>query len=274
MTYSRLFLYKKRLYHILLLFSAILFLWGGCSNKKPAADTILTNARVYTVNSSKPWAEAVAVRNARILFVGSGKDILRYRGPDSKVIDAGGRFLLPGIEDSHVHFVSGSESLAKVDLSGTRTVEEVQERIRKFAAEHPQAAWVQGRGWMYAAFPGNMPHKKFLDDVVPDRPAVMRCADGHTTWVNSRALSLAGIGRDTKDPENGKIVREENGEPTGALLEAAGSLVSRVIPKPSPEETLFCLHHGRSLRHAQGERRRLHRGRQARRPHPALTEHF
>lgn len=244
MRYPRSSLYQKRLNQIVLLFSAILILWGGCSNKKPAADTILTNARVYTVNSSKPWGEAVAVRNARILFVGSGRDVLRYRGPDSKVIDAGGRLLLPGIEDSHVHFVSGSESLAKVDLSGTRTVEEVQERIRKFAAEHPQAAWVQGRGWMYAAFPGNMPHKKFLDDVVPDRPAVMRCADGHTTWVNSRALSLAGIGRDTKDPENGKIVREENGEPTGALLEAAGSLVSRVIPKPSPEETLAALREG------------------------------
>ncbi|MDH7513725.1 MAG: amidohydrolase [Clostridiales bacterium] len=229
---------------IVLLFSAILFLCGACSNKKPSADTILTNARVYTVDANKPWAEAVVVRNERILFVGSARDALRHRGPDTKIIDAEGRLILPGIEDSHVHFVSGSESLAKVDLSGTRTVEEVQERIRKFAADHPQAAWVQGRGWMYAAFPGNMPHKKFLDEVVPDRPAVMRCADGHTTWVNSRALSLAGIDRDTKDPENGKIVREENGEPTGALLEAAGALVSKVIPKPSPEETLAALREG------------------------------
>ncbi len=244
MTYTRSSLDKKRFNQIVLLFSAILFLCGGCSNKKPAADTILTNARVYTIDANKSWAEAVAVRNERILFVGSAKAVLRHRGPDTKIIDAGGRLLLPGIEDSHVHFVSGSESLAKVDLSGARTVEEVQERIRKFAAEHPQAAWVQGRGWMYAAFPGNMPHKKFLDEVVPDRPAVMRCADGHTTWVNSQALSLAGIGRDTKDPENGKIVREENGEPTGALLEAAGSLVSRVIPKPSPEETLAALREG------------------------------
>ena len=233
-----------RLNRTVLFFSALLFLSAGCSSERPAADTIIVNARIYTVNAGQPWAESVAVREGRILIVGSTKDVARHKASGTKVIDAGGRLVLPGIADSHVHFVSGSASLAKVDLAGTKTVEEIQGRIRTFAQEHSQASWVQGRGWMYAAFPGNMPHKKFLDEVVPDRPAVMRCADGHTSWVNSRALALAGIDRDTKDPENGTIVRDEKGEPTGALLEAAGSLVSKLVPEPTPEETLAALRQG------------------------------
>jgi len=229
---------------VALLLLALLIGLAGCSKERPAADTIISNARVYTVDARQSWAEAVAIRGERILTVGSATEAMRYRASGTKVIDAGGRLLLPGIEDSHVHFVSGSGNLAKVDLAGTRTVEEVQARIQKFALEHPQAAWIQGRGWMYAAFPGNMPHKKFLDEVVPDRPAIMTCADGHTSWVNSRALALAGIDRRTPDPENGTIVREANGEPTGALLEAADFLVEKIVPKPTPDETLAALREG------------------------------
>jgi len=224
--------------------SALLLLSAGCSGGRPAADAVILNARIYTVNASQPWAEAVAVRGGRIVAVGTTKAVSRHRSPETLVIDAGGKLVLPGFMDSHIHFVSGSASLAKVDLAGTRTVEEIQDRIRAFARENPDAGWVQGRGWMYAAFPGDMPHKKFLDEVVPDRPAVMSCADGHTTWVNSRALALAGIGRDTEDPANGTIVRDEKGEPTGALLETAGYLVSKHIPRPTDEDTLAALRRG------------------------------
>jgi len=234
----------NRMRRLGILLSAILFVLAGCSKDRPQADTIITNAKVYTVDVKQPWAEAVAVQGDRVLFVGSAKATMRYRAEETKVIDAAGRLLLPGIEDSHVHFVSGSDNLAKVDLAGTKSVEEVQARIRQFAQEHPQAAWIQGRGWMYAAFPGNMPHKKFLDEVVPDRPAIMTCADGHTSWVNSKALALAGIDRRTPNPENGAIVREADGEPTGALLEAADSLVDKILPKPTPEETLVSLREG------------------------------
>jgi hypothetical protein len=230
--------------HLVLFVSALLLVMAGCSSDRPAADTVIINARVYTVDAGQPWAEAVAVREGRILFVGSTKEAQRYRSSETQVIDAGGRLILPGIEDSHVHFVSGSASLARVDLAGTKTAGEIQERIRKFAAEHPEAGWIQGRGWMYAAFPGGMPHKKLLDEVVPDRPAIMRCADGHTSWVNSRALAMAGIGRATKDPKNGKIVRDEKGEPTGALLEEASSLVSKFVPEPTAEETVAALRQG------------------------------
>jgi len=222
----------------------VLLLTASCSGGRPAADTVILNARVYTVDAARPWAEAVAVREGRILAVGTTKAVSRHKAPETLVIDAGGRLVLPGMMDSHIHFVSGSASLAKVDLAGTRTVEEIQERIRAFARENPEASWVQGRGWMYAAFPGDMPHKKFLDEVVPDRPAVMSCADGHTTWVNSRALAVAGVGRDTKDPLNGTIVRDEAGEPTGALLEEAGALVSKHIPRQTDEQTLAALRRG------------------------------
>jgi predicted amidohydrolase YtcJ len=224
--------------------AAFLLFLAGCSVERPAAETVITNARIYTVDAAQPWAEAAAVKDGRFLFVGPAKEAKRFQSKGTKVIDAGGRLVLPGLMDSHVHFVSGSSSLAKVDLSGTKTVQEIQDRIRKFAGENPKAPWVQGRGWMYAAFPGGMPDKKFLDEVVSDRPAIMRCADGHTSWVNSRALALAGINRGTKDPKNGTIVRDHRGEPTGALLEEASSLVSKFIPEPTPEGTLAALRRG------------------------------
>lgn len=227
-----------------LLIASIFFIQFGCAPKPEPADLIITGAKVYTVNPSQPWAEAVAVKGEQIVFVGSARQARKYAGPSTKIIQAGGRLLLPGFQDSHVHFVSGSLNLNRIDLAGTRNVEEIQDRIRKFAAAHPELPWIQGRGWMYSAFPGNMPHKKFLDEVVPDRPAIMRCADGHTSWVNSRALTLAGINRLTPDPPDGKIVRDEKGEPTGALLEGASGLVSRLIPEPTREERLAALRTG------------------------------
>jgi urease alpha subunit len=120
--------WQARTYFVLFL-SALLFMMAGCAGKQPAADTIILNARVYTVNAAQPWAEAVAVKDGRILFVGSTKEAKRFKSKDTRVIDAGGRLVLPGIEDSHVHFVSGSKSLARVDLAGTKTVEEIQVRI-------------------------------------------------------------------------------------------------------------------------------------------------
>jgi hypothetical protein len=226
----------------LILFSILLL--SSCAKKPEPADLIIAGAKIYTVNPAQPWSEAVAIKGEQIVFVGSTKKARRYTRPETKTISAAGRLLLPGFQDSHVHFVSGSLNLNRIDLAGTRAVAEIQERIRRFAAEHPDLSWVQGRGWMYSAFPGDMPHKKFLDEVVPDKPAIMRCADGHTSWVNSKALVLAGINRKTPDPPNGKIVRDENGEPTGALLEEASSLVSRLIPESTEEETLEALRRG------------------------------
>jgi len=209
------------------------------------ADTIVTNAKVYTVNPQQKWAEAIAVRGENILAVGDAKQIEAYRGASTKVIDAKGHLVLPGFTDCHVHFMSGSLGLTQVDLNGANTVEEIQKRVKEYAASHPNLPWITGMGWQYPVFgPTALPTKKMLDDVIPDRPVYMVAYDGHSSWANSKALAMAGIDQNTPDPPNGKIVRDSKGEATGALKEAAGDLVERLMPKPTREERLAALRKG------------------------------
>ena len=209
------------------------------------ADTIVTNAKVYTVNPQQKWAEAIAVRGENILAVGDAKQIEAYRGASTKVIDAKGHLVLPGFTDCHVHFMSGSLGLTHVDLNGANTVEEIQKRVKEYAASHPNLPWITGMGWQYPVFgPTALPTKKMLDDVIPDRPVYMVAYDGHSSWANSKALAMAGIDQNTPDPPNGKIVRDSKGEATGALKEAAGDLVERLMPKPTREERLAALRKG------------------------------
>ncbi len=216
---------------------------------RPVADIILTHARVYTVNARAPWAEAVAIREGRILAVGSARQIARYRGPSTKTLDARGRLVLPGFIDSHIHFVEGSLAMSRVKLDDTKSVAEIQQVVREFAQSHPatspDSAWITGRGWSYPEFaPSGMPHKKFLDQVIPDRPVLLEGFDGHTYWANSKALQMAGITRDTPDPLNGRILHDPDGEPTGALQEAAGGLVTRIVPKATPAERMAAMQAG------------------------------
>jgi hypothetical protein len=143
----------------------------------------------------------------------------------------------PGFNDAHLHLVSGAVTLERVDLLEDATTAAVQARIRSFAAANPNNPWVLGRGWLYGSFAGGLPTKEQLDAVVSDRPAYMVCYDGHSGWANSKALALAGITKDTKSPERGEIVKDpKTGEPTGALKEAATSLVEKVVPKITPDE--------------------------------------
>ena len=152
------------------------------------------------------------------------------------MVDAGGAAVLPGFNDVHTHMLSGGLAMDNVELGGAETLDEVQRRIRTFASAHAGRAWIQGRGWRYEPFPGSLPTREQLDAAMPDRPAVMRCYDGHSIWVNSKALALAGITKSTPDPPNGTIVRDpRTGEPTGLLKESpASTLVTRLIPKPTP----------------------------------------
>ncbi len=217
------------------------------AQRRPApADTLVIHGKVYTVNPRQPWAEAVAIRGDKIVAVGSDAEMQRFRGPATRVIDARGHLVLPGFTDCHVHFLSGSLALGQVNLEGARTVEEIQQRVKDYAAAHPSASWILGRGWTYPVFgPTALPHKKFLDAVLPERPALLEGYDGHTYWANSRALELAGITRDTPDPPNGQIVRDpETREPTGALKETAFDLVDRVAPRPTRAEKLAALRQG------------------------------
>lgn len=209
------------------------------------ADVIVTNAHVYTMNSKQKWAEAIAIRGEQIVAVGDRKTIDTFRGPSTKMIDVDQRVVLPGFTDCHIHFMDGSLGLTQVDLNDAKTVEEIQKRVKTYADAHPSEPWIQGMGWTYPTFGASaLPNKKILDDVVPDRPVYLVAFDGHSSWANSKALAMAGIDRSTKDPTNGKIVRDGRGEATGALKEAAGDLVAAKIPKPTRAERLDALRKG------------------------------
>lgn len=203
---------------------------------EPAADLLLTGGKVWTAEESRPLAEAVAVRGGKVVFVGSDAAAAAWKGPKTLVIAVGGRLVTPGFEDAHLHLMSGARNQERVDLTEETTVAKLQEKIRRFAEANPKSPWVVGRGWVYGSFPGGLPTREQLDAVVSDRPAYMDGYDGHTGWANSRALALAGITKETKDPVNGVIVRDpKTGEPTGALKEAAGGLVEELIPEPDAE---------------------------------------
>ena len=212
-----------------------------------APEAIFHHAVVFTADPNHPSAEAFAVKEGRVIAVGGSADLLKTAGPDTRIVDLGGAFVSPGFGDSHLHFMSGSLTLNAVTLDGLTSLKPIQARIAAYAKANPTAPWITGRGWNYGAFPGNLPHKKWLDEIVADRPAFMQGYDGHTGWANTKALELAGITRGTKDPQNGVIVRDEAGEPTGALKEAAQSAVRRLVPKPTDDDKYRALKAGLDL---------------------------
>ena len=219
---------------------------GG--GERPVADLILKNAAVYTLDSSQPWAEAVAVSSGKIVFVGRGSEVDKYEAKGTKVLDLAGKMVLPGFQDSHVHLISGGMELAQCNLNDLQTKAEICARIKAYAEENPQKDWVKGGGWALPVFPDANPAKEELDAIVSDRPAYLSAADGHSAWVNSRALELAGITAGTPDPENGHIERQPGtNEPSGTLREEAMGIVSRLIPEPAEEEYLDGLRAGMAL---------------------------
>jgi predicted amidohydrolase YtcJ len=214
--------------------------------KAQPADTILINGKVYTADAKQLWAQAVAIRGEKIVAVGDGAEIEKLRGPHTKVIDAGGKLVLPGFVDCHIHFLDGSISLGQANLESAKNPADIQRILREYAAKHPGDGWILGGGWNYAMFgEENLPNKKYLDEVFPNRPVLLYGYDGHTSWANSKALALAKIEKDTPNPANGAIVRDpKTGEATGALKESAGSLVGKLVPKPTHEEKLVALRTG------------------------------
>jgi len=214
------------------------------------ADSILLHGRIYTLDIKHPWAEALAIRDGKILAVGSDREIRRLRGASTQVIDAKGHLVFPGFTDCHTHFMEGSLLLQQIFLNGVKTIPEIQSRVKAYAAAHPNEAWLLGRGWNYPVFaPSGMPDKKYLDEIVPDRPVYLDGFDGHTWWANSKALEIAHITKDTPDPPGGSFVRDpKTGEPTGAIKEdAADAIVRRAIPEPSHEQKLKILMAGIQL---------------------------
>ncbi len=200
------------------------------------ADLILTGAAVYTVDAARSWAEAVAVRGGRIVYVGSAEGAKAFRGSSTRVVDLAGKMVLPGFHDAHVHPVSGGMELELCNLNGLETKEKIFETIREYAAAQPKEPWILGGGWDLPIFPDASPTRQELDALVPDRPALLSAADGHSSWANTKALELAGITKATPDPPAGRIERDAEGNPSGTLRESADEAVEKLVPKPTARE--------------------------------------
>ncbi len=216
------------------------------------ADLVFTNGAVYTVDAARSWAEAVAVQGGRIAAVGAHADVEDLIGAGTEVVDLRGRMLLPGFQDAHVHPVLGGLDLLQCDLHDAGSLPEYEDIIRAYAEGHAEATWIVGGGWSMDVFPGGTPTKDVLDRLVPDRPVFLPNRDGHSAWVNTRALEIAGITRDTPDPADGRIERDGAGEPTGTLHEGAMTLVGDRAPATTPDEMYQGLLKGQAYLHSLG----------------------
>jgi predicted amidohydrolase YtcJ len=207
------------------------------STPTPKADLVLRGGAVYTVDAVRTWAESIAIRGDEIVYVGSDTGAERFVGSATQVVDLGGAMVLPGFQDSHVHPVWAGVELLTLNLYELDTPQQYVDKIAAYAAENPDLPWLVGDGWAMTAFPNGIPDASLIDAVVPDRPVSISSADGHTRWVNSKALEMAGITRDTPDPAGGRIERDpQTGEATGALQESAMGFVERVTPPKTAEQ--------------------------------------
>lgn len=200
---------------------------------EPPPDRIYVNARVWTGDPAQPAAEAFAVHGDRFVAVGSTDDLRALAGPGTAVTDLGGRRVVPGFNDAHWHLPARRD----VRLDNAGTVEVIQRRLLEYSAGLPAGSWVAGRGWMPSDFPGNAAHRRYLDEIFPDRPVVIRDRDGHQALANTCALALAGVTRETPDPPDGRIERDADGQPTGVLKESAASLVRGLLPPLTADDT-------------------------------------
>lgn len=225
------------------------------SQKLPAktADMVFLNAAAYTMNASRAWAEAVAIKQGRIVYVGADNGARIFIGPRTRVVDLRGKMLLPGFHDSHVHIVMGGIELGECVLSDLTTEQQILEAVRRYAEQNPQAKWIRGSGWQLPVFANANPHKSLLDKTVPDRPVLLVAADGHSAWANSRALEIAKVTKNTPDPKPGRIERDaETGEPTGTLREDAIELVSKHLPEYTMEDYVKGLRRGLEMANRYG----------------------
>ena len=199
----------------------------------PAAETIITNANVWTVDRNHPQAEAVAILNQRIVALGTSAELDAWRGPQTRIIDAAGKLLLPGFNDAHVHLVSGGFQLDQVQLTDAKTRDEFVSRIAAQARKLKKGEWILGGEWDEQNWsPPELPTHDWIDAVTPDNPAFIERHDGHESLANALAMKLAGVTATTKSPPGGEIVLDAQGSPTGVFKDAAKSLIEKTIPEP------------------------------------------
>jgi len=226
---------------------ATVLLSSGCSRQKPEqADRIFLNGAVYTLDEQQPWAEAVAVRDGEIVFVGSDEDVADHSGDATVIVDLKARMLMPAFHDSHAHVLAGGLSLEGCNLNDERDLDAIRAMLRSCAEDGGGAGdWVIGSRWALAAFPNGSPPMQWLDEIFAGRPAYFVDSFAHSAWVSSRALQIPGIDKSTPDPPQGVIERDPvTGEPTGTLRDSAMELVAAHLPEPSNEELSAGLERG------------------------------
>lgn len=209
----------------------------GAQGAPPPADLIVTNGRIYTVDDSRPVVSAIAVRAGRVAFAGDERGALVLRGPQTRVVDLGGRTVIPGMMDAHGHVEGLGEALATVDLVGSTSEDEVVARVAARGRGVPAGQWVVGRGWDQNRW-GNtrFPTHEKLSAAFPENPVILTRVDGHAIFVNRKAMELARVTASTRDPEGGHIERDAAGNPTGVFVDNAAGLIRRVVPALSRDE--------------------------------------
>jgi predicted amidohydrolase YtcJ len=214
-------------------------------------DLVLLGARVFGYPGGP--ADAVAMRGERIVAVGPEREVRAQAGSGMEVVDLRGRLLVPGFQDAHVHPAESGRERLLCDLTVSEDAAAYRDLIERYASRNPEAGWILGGGWAMSAFPAGIPRREELDAAVPDRPAFLPSRDGHSAWVNSRAMELAGITSSTPDPEDGRIERDPStGEPVGTLQEGAMRLVEPVVPEPTPAEVEAGIVEGQRHLHSLG----------------------
>lgn len=216
------------------------------------ADVAFVSGAVYRVNAARSWAQAVAVSGDTILAVGSDADVRPFIGAGTTVIDLRGRMLVPGFQDAHVHASGGGLDRLRCDLTQVHGRAEYLRHVAAYASSHPGEEWITGAGWHMDAFPGGIPTAAALDEVTGDRPAFLINRDHHGGWANSAALRRAGVDAGTPDPPDGRIERDSEGRPVGALQEGAMRLVESVIPAPTLRQRIAGVLEGQRYLHELG----------------------
>jgi predicted amidohydrolase YtcJ len=218
---------------VLLLNSSVLFA------QRFSAALVVTNANIHTMDAKRTVAQAMAVADGRIIAVGSDADVRALIGPNTRVIDAGGRLVLPGFNDAHVHFLETGAQLSSVDLRSAKTPQEFVQRIKDFVAKQPKGRWILGGQWDHENWtPNDLPTAALIDAVTPDNPVFINRLDGHMALANSLAMKLAGVDKNTKDVTGGMIVRDAAGNPAGVFKDAAMSYIEKAIPDASFEQEM------------------------------------
>ena len=212
----------------------------GCSEKGTnreggAAALAVVNARVWTGNPQRPWADAILTRGDTIAAVGSSAEVKKAAGSDARIVDAKGAMVVPGFNDAHIHFIDGGFRLSSVQLRDAKTPEEFTARIKAYAATVKPGTWIMGGDWDHTAWGGELPRRDWIDSVTPDNPVWIQRLDGHMGLANSAALRAAGVTAATADVDGGTIVRSASREPTGILKDNAMSLLDRAVPELTPE---------------------------------------